>query len=85
MRRRIQLLYLDGVKREAKVLAGGHEGQPRKLTDCHTLEDLIVDREFASTFRFFHSMGPESPTVEVGRCVEYLGQSCSLFLSDPHD
>jgi len=29
-------------------------------------------------------MSPETPAVKIGRCIEYLGQSCSLGCGEDH-
>ena len=62
----------------------GDERHPCKLADRHALKDLIVDRELTSALWFFHALSPEPPAVEVGRCVEHLGQSCALCFRDGH-
>ncbi|WP_301113847.1 hypothetical protein [Microbacterium sp.] len=48
MRRGVELLCVDRIKREAKVFTRGNERQSCKLADRHTLKDLVVDRELAS-------------------------------------
>lgn len=60
----------------------GYERQPCKLADRHTLKDFVVDRELTSALGLFDAMSPESPAVKIGRCIEHLGQSCSLSLGE---
>lgn len=84
MRRGVDLLCFDRVKRKSEMLSRGDERQPRELADRHALEDRIVDRELATPLRFLDTLRPESPTIEIRCGIEHLGESCALCLCDPH-
>lgn len=62
----------------------GYERQPSKLADRHTFKDLVVDSELTSALGLLDAMSPETPAVKIGRCIEYLGQSCSLGCGEDH-
>ena len=52
----------------------GNERQSCELADRHTLEDLAVSCELTSALGFLDVLSPESPAVEIGRCVKHLGK-----------
>ncbi|WP_417555758.1 hypothetical protein [Microbacterium sp.] len=61
-----------------------YERQPCKLADRHTFKDLVVDSERTSALGLLDATSPETPAVKIGRCIEYLGQSCSLGCGEDH-